>query len=108
MLYNKDGFSAGLVGKSTGKLYGTYSNDNYAKAATVFDFNLGYTRTFAGRDFIRSVGFDFNVINAADKSYLGAVSTNDQGYVKSDAAATTMLYNIGAPRTFTFSVSLGF
>jgi hypothetical protein len=44
----------------------------------------------------------------ADKSYLGAVSTNDQGYVKSDPTGSTMLYNIGAPRTFTFSVNLGF
>ena len=108
LLYNRDGFSAGLVGKSTGKLYGSYSNDNYAKAYSVFDFNLGYTRTFPGRDFIRSIGFDLNVANVADKSYLGAVSTNDQGYVKSDATGTTMLYNIGAPRTVSFSVSLGF
>ena len=108
VLYKKNGISSGLVGKSTGKLYGTYSNDNFAKAYTVFDFNLGYNRTFSGREFIRSVGFDFNVINLADKSYLGAVSTNDQGYVKSDPTGSTMLYNIGAPRTFTFSVNLGF
>lgn len=108
LLYNKDGLTAGLVGKSTGKLYGTYSNDNFAKAFTVFDFSVGYTRNFAGRDFIRSLGFEFNVINLADKNYLGAVSVNDQGYVKSDATGTTMLYNIGAPRTFTVSVSLGF
>lgn len=108
VLYNKGGLTAGLVGKSTGKLYGTYSNDNFAKAYTVFDLNLGYTRTFPGRDFIRSVGFDFNVVNLADESYLGAVSTNDQGYVKSDPTGTTMLYNIGAPRTFVFSVTLGF
>jgi len=108
LLYNKDGLSAGLVGKSTGKLYGTYSNDNFAKAYTVFDFNLGYTRAFPGRDFVRSIGFELNVMNLADKSYLGAVSTNDQGYVKSDAGGTTMLYNIGAPRTITFSVSFGF
>lgn len=108
VLYNKGGLTAGLVGKSTGKLYGTYSNDNFAKAYTVFDLNLGYTRTFPGRDLIRSVGFDFNVVNLADESYLGAVSTNDQGYVKSDPTGTTMLYNIGAPRTFVFSVTLGF
>ena len=108
VLYKKNGISSGLVGKSTGKLYGTYNNDNFAKAYTVFDFNLGYNRTFSGREFIRSVGFDFNVINIADQSYLGAVSTNDQGYVKSDPTGSTMLYNIGAPRTFTFSVNLGF
>jgi len=47
-------------------------------------------------------------VNLADESYLGAVSTNDQGYVRSDPTGTTMLYNIGAPRTFVFSVSLGF
>lgn len=108
VLYNKSGLTAGIVGKTTGKLYGTFSNDNFAKAYTVFDFNLGYTRTFSGRDFIRSIGFDFNVVNLADESYLGAVSTNDQGYVRSDPTGTTMLYNIGAPRTFVFSVSLGF
>lgn len=108
LLYNREGFTAGLVGKTTGKLYGTYSNDNFTEGYTVLDFNLGYTRVFSSRDFVRSVGFELNVINAADKKYLGAVSTNDQGYVRSDAAGTTMLYNIGAPRTFAFSVSLGF
>lgn len=108
VLYNKDGFSAGLVGKSTGKLYGTYSNDNFAKAYTVFDLNVGYTRSFGARDMIRSVGFELGVLNLADKDYLGAVSINDQGYVKNDPNGTTMLYNIGAPRTIAFSVSLGF
>ena len=48
------------------------------------------------------------ILLSLDKSYLGAVSINDQGYVKSDLTGTTMLYNIGAPRTFTFSVGLGF
>jgi len=108
VLYKKNGISSGLVGKSTGKLYGTYNNDNATKAYTVFDFNFGYNRTFTSREFIRSIGFDFNVINLFDKSYLGAVSTNDQGYVKSDPTGSTMLYNIGAPRTLTISVNLGF
>ena len=75
---------------------------------TVYDLNLGYTRTFSGRDFIRSLGFELNVMNLLDRNYLGGISINDQGYVKSDPAGTTMLYNIGAPRTVAFSVSLGF
>jgi iron complex outermembrane receptor protein len=108
VLYNKNGLSAGLVGKTTGKLYGTYSNDNFAKAFTIVDFSFDYTRRFASGDFIRSATFGLNVSNVLDKSYLGAVSINDQGYVKSDATGSTMLYNIGAPRTFTFSVGLGF
>jgi hypothetical protein len=47
-------------------------------------------------------------MNLMDRSYLGGISINDQGYVKSDAAGSTMLYNIGAPRTLAFSVTLGF
>jgi outer membrane receptor for monomeric catechols len=75
---------------------------------TVYDLNLGYTRTFSGREFIRSLGFELNVMNLLDRNYLGGISINDQGYVKNDAAGTTMLYNIGAPRTVAFSVTLGF
>jgi hypothetical protein len=47
-------------------------------------------------------------MNLLDRNYLGGISINDQGYVKNDAAGTTMLYNIGAPRTVAFSVTLGF
>jgi iron complex outermembrane receptor protein len=108
LLYGRDGLSAGLIGKTTGKLYGTYNNDNYAKAYTTVDFSFDYTRRFRGGDFIRSVTFGLNVANVLDKSYLGAVSIYDQGYVKSDPTGTTMLYNIGAPRTLTFTVGLGF
>ena len=108
LLYNHSGLAASLVGKTTGKLYGTYSNDNYAEAFTTVDFSFDYTRRFPGHNFIRSVSFGLNVANVLDQSYLGAVSINDQGYVKSDLTGTTMLYNIGAPRTFTFSVGLGF
>jgi iron complex outermembrane receptor protein len=107
MLYRQNGLAAGLIGKTTDKSYGTYSNDNAAPAFTVVDFSFDYTRRFSG-DFIRSITFGLNVANVLDKSYLGAVSVNDQGYVKSDPTGTTMLYNIGAPRTFTFTVGLGF
>ncbi len=108
LLYAKDGLSCGLVGKHTGKIYGTYANDGFIPSATVYDLNLGYTRTFPGKDFVKSLSFELNVLNALDRSYLGGISINDQGYVKSDAAGTTMLYNIGAPRTISFSVSVGF
>lgn len=108
LLYGKDGLSVGLVGKNTGKVYGTYSNDGFIPGATVYDLNLGYTRSFAGREFVKSIGFELNVMNLADRSYLSGISINDQGYVKSDAAGSTMLYNIGAPRTISFSVSVGF
>ena len=96
------------MGKHTGKIYGTYANDGFIPSATVYDLNLGYTRTFPGKDFVKSLSFELNVLNALDRSYLGGISINDQGYVKSDAAGTTMLYNIGAPRTISFSVSVGF
>ena len=108
LVYGKGGFSFGLVGKNTGRIYGTYSNDGSIPAVTVYDLNLGYTRSFPGRDFVKSIGFELNVLNLLDRSYLGGISINDQGYVKSDAAGTTMLYNIGAPRTVAFSVSVGF
>ena len=108
LLYSKGGFSGGMVGKSTGRIYGTYSNDGSIPAVTVYDLNLGYTRSFPGREFVRSIGFEVNVMNLLDRSYLGGISINDQGYVKSDVAGTTMLYNIGAPRTVAFSVSVGF
>ncbi|MEN9634635.1 MAG: hypothetical protein RL077_3039 [Verrucomicrobiota bacterium] len=108
LLYNHRGLSAGLMGKTTGKLYGSYSNDSFAKGATTADFNFEYTRRFAGSDFIRSLTFGLNIANVLDKTYLGAVSINDQGYVKSDAKGTTMLYNIGAPRTLAVSIAIGF
>jgi outer membrane receptor protein involved in Fe transport len=108
LVYSKGGLSFGLVGKNTGRIYGTYSNDGSIPAVTVYDLNLGYTRTFSGREFIRSLGFELNVMNLLDRNYLGGISINDQGYVKNDAAGTTMLYNIGAPRTVAFSVTLGF
>ncbi|NBP25522.1 MAG: TonB-dependent receptor [Proteobacteria bacterium] len=108
LLYGRDGLSFGLVGKNTGRIYGTYSNDGFIPAYTVYDLNLGYARTFSGKDFVKSVGFELNVMNILDRSYLGGISINDQGYVKTDAAGSTMLYNIGAPRTVSFSVSVGF
>jgi iron complex outermembrane receptor protein len=108
LVYAKGGLSFGLLGKNTGRIYSTYANDGSIPAVTVYDLNLGYTRTFSGRDFIRSLGFELNVMNLLDRNYLGGISINDQGYVKSDPNGTTMLYNIGAPRTIAFSVSLGF
>lgn len=108
LVYSKGGLSFGVVGKNTGRIYGTYSNDGSIPSYTVWDLNLGYNRVFGGRDFVKSLGFEFNVLNALDRSYLSGISINDQGYVKSDASGTTMLYNIGAPRTITFSVQIGF
>lgn len=106
--YAKYGFNGALMAKSVGVRYGTYSNDNSAPAYTVLDLNLGYTRAFSGNQFFKSVTVAVAVENLLDKNYLGAVSTNDQGYVKNDPTGTTMLWNIGAPRTVTFTVGLDF
>jgi|GEM_PF-741914 iron complex outermembrane receptor protein len=108
LLYNHYGFSSSLIGKTTGIRYGTYSNDNSAPSYTVFDFDLGYKRNFEQLGFFKSVSFDLAVANLLDKNYLSNVSINDQGYVASDPTGTTMLYNIGAPRTITFTVKFGF
>jgi iron complex outermembrane receptor protein len=107
-LYSRGGFSTSLIGKTTGERYSTYSNDNSAPDYTVYDFDLGYRRNFEQAGFFKSVSFDLAVNNLLDTSYLSNVSINDQGYVGSDASGSTMLYNIGAPRTITFTVKLGF
>ncbi len=108
LLYNRGGIEAGLLGKYTGKRYGTYSNDNSADAYNVLDLNLGYTRTFGDQGFIKSLRIGLSITNLLDKNYLSSVSVNDQGYVKNDPAGDTMLWNIGAPRTYAFTVGLGF
>jgi iron complex outermembrane receptor protein len=108
LLYNAHGFDAGFIGKTTGKRYGTYDNDNAVGSVTVFDFNLGYTRRFTDANFIKSLTLGINVTNVFDKNYLSSVSIYDQGYVKSDPTGSTMLWNIGAPRTITFTLGLGF
>jgi len=102
------GNTASFVGKTTGKRYGTYDNDNAVGNVTVFDFNLGYTRHFAEANFVKSLTLGVNITNVFDKNYLSSVSINDQGYVKSDPTGSTMLWNIGAPRTVTFTLGLGF
>ena len=106
--YAKYGFTGALMAKSVGVRYGTYSNDNSAPAYTVLDLNLGYTRGFQGNQFFKSMTVAVAVENLLDKNYLGAVSTNDQGYVKNDPTGSTMLWNIGAPRTVSFTVGLDF
>jgi len=108
LLYGRSGFEAGAIAKYTSKRYGTYSNDNSAAAYTVLDLNAGYTRVFHRGDFIRSLRFGITVANVLDKNYLSNVSINDQGYVKNDATGSTMMWNIGAPRTFMFTAGIGF
>jgi iron complex outermembrane receptor protein len=106
--YDRNGFSSGLMAKSVSSRFGTYSNDNEAPGYTTVDLTVGYRRQLDQRQFFKSFSVGLGIVNLLDKDYLGAVSTNDQGYVKNDPTGTIMLWNIGAPRTITFSVGLEF
>jgi iron complex outermembrane receptor protein len=106
--YEHSGFSGGLMAKSVSQRYGTFSNDNSAPGYTVLDLTVNYSRDLSRGDFFKRVNVGMSIENLLDKDYLGAVSTNDQGYVKNDPTGTIMLWNIGAPRTITFTVGLDF
>jgi iron complex outermembrane receptor protein len=105
LAYRQGGFDAGLAGKYTSKRYGTFSNDEYAGAYTLFDGYVGYTRDFAGNAFIKSLTLSLNVTNLLDKSYLANTSINDLG---STPKTGPSLYLIGPPRALSFTVALGF
>jgi iron complex outermembrane receptor protein len=90
----------GLQGKFVDERFATDVNDEAAPSYTVFDADLRYSFPMFGREsFVQ-----LNVINLADKEYLGSVATSRF----STTPSTLPLYAVGAPRTFQLTMQTSF
>jgi iron complex outermembrane receptor protein len=100
------GLTLGLQGKYVGERWATDVNDQSAPSYNVFDADARYDfRVFGMDSFVQ-----LNVINIADKDYLGSIATSRY------SADTTQLYGrlgaplyaVGAPRTVQVTLRTSF
>jgi iron complex outermembrane receptor protein len=90
----------GVQGKFVDERFSTDVNDQAAPSYTVFDADLRYSFSM----FDRESFVQLNVINLADKEYLGSVATSRF----STTPSTLPLYAVGAPRTFQLTMHTSF
>jgi iron complex outermembrane recepter protein len=102
--YRIGDFSLGLQGKYVDDRFSTDVNDEFAPSYTVFDADARYDFEAFGRESYVQV----NVINLADKQYLGSVATSRFSATDPAFGPTNPLYAIGAPRTFQLTVRTTF
>ncbi|MBB6092968.1 iron complex outermembrane receptor protein [Povalibacter uvarum] len=104
--YKIGGATLGLQGKYVAERYATDINDESAPSYTVFDADARYDfEMFGMSSFIQ-----LNVINVADKDYLGSVATSRFASATSPFGSVTQppLYSVGSPRTFQVTVNASF
>jgi iron complex outermembrane receptor protein len=103
--YKIAGVTLGLQGKHVDERFSTDVNDQAAPSYTVFDADADYGLK-AGR---WTLDFQLNVINLADRQYLGSVATSRFSADPTKPYGTAApLYAVGAPRTVQFSVSASY
>ena len=90
----------GVQGKYVDDRWATDVNDEAAPAYTVVDADVRYDfKAFGMESFLQ-----VNVINVADRDYLGSIATSRFF----SGPGSLPLYSIGAPRTFQFTFQTGF
>lgn len=103
--YNDGNYRAGISGKYVGSYYGAAKhnftanggevwNSDEIKARTIYNAYLGYAKDLGAGSLFQSVDLAFVINNLTDKSYITGGSEG--------------AYLIGASRTASFNISLGF
>ncbi|MEI9851984.1 MAG: TonB-dependent receptor [Sphingomonas sp.] len=90
----KDGFSASLLGKYTGRRYYTFTNDQSFPSVTTFDLGFGYD--FGGFGLLKGAKVSLNVTNLTDKRY--ASNFDSSVFAPDDATGTILVFHSSAPR----------
>ncbi|HPT55180.1 MAG TPA: TonB-dependent receptor [Casimicrobium sp.] len=106
--YSNGPFYARIKAKKTGRQYATIMNDEEVPSYTTADFAAGYT--FADMNFIKSPKLKLNVSNIGNTKYRTPSSgsvVNAQA-VGTIASSGTVFYYLGAPRSFSVSLSADF
>lgn len=105
--YKISGLTLGVQGKYVDKRFSTDVNDQFAPSYTVFDADARYAFHMFGVDSFAQL----NVINIADRNYLGSIPTTrfsvTPGLPSTNATAPP-LYAVGAPRTIQLTLSASF
>lgn len=110
--YSNGPFYARIKAKKTGRQYATIMNDEEVPSYTTADFAAGYT--FADMNFIKSPKLKFNVSNIGNTKYR---TPSSGSVVNAKIVATaggpvdpsgTVFYYLGAPRSFSVSLSADF
>ncbi|OWY26635.1 TonB-dependent receptor [Herbaspirillum robiniae] len=109
--YQRDGWYVFGQAKYTGRRYTTLVNDDNLGGYTVF--NAGAGATFPSTSWLKSPTIRLNVFNLFDKQYLnlssssGSQFTYNANTIGNSAGSAPSLY-IGAPRTFTVTLTADF
>ena len=106
--YSNGPFYARVKAKKTGRQYATIMNDEEVPSYITADFAAGYT--FADAAFMKNPKLKFNVHNVGNTKYRTPSSgsvVNAQA-VGTIAASGTVFYYLGAPRSFSVSLSADF
>ena len=106
--YSNGPFYARIKAKKTGRQYATIMNDEEVPSYTTADFAAGYT--FADMNFIKSPKLKLNVSNIGNTKYR---TPSSGSVVNAQAVGTipssgTVFYYLGAPRSFSVSLSADF
>jgi len=100
----RDGFSASLQGKYTGRRYYTYTNDQSFAGYTTLDLGLGYD--FGPLGVLKHAKLSLNVTNLTDKRY--ASNFDNSVFAPNDPAGTILVLHSSAPRQFFGTISAAF
>jgi iron complex outermembrane receptor protein len=100
----KDGFSASLQGKYTGRRYYTYTNDQSFGGYATFDLGLGYDLGSLGA--LKGAKLSLNVTNLTDKRY--ASNFDNSVFAPDDAAGTILVFHSSAPRQVFATLGVNF
>lgn len=102
--YKVAGFTLGLQGKYVDERFATDVNDQIAPSYTVFDGDARYAFSLWGTEsFVQ-----FNVINIADRKYLGSIPTTRFSSDTTKPYGAAPLYAVGAPRAYQLTLSTSF
>jgi iron complex outermembrane receptor protein len=101
---NRDGFSASLQGKYTGRRYYTYTNDQSFPGVTTLDLGVGYD--FGDFGFVKGAKVRLNVTNLTNKRY--AANFDNSVFAPDDAAGTILVFHSSAPRQVFGTIGFGF
>ncbi len=106
--YSNGPIYARIKAKKTGRQFATIMNDEEVPSYTTIDFAAGYT--FADATFIKSPKLKFNVSNVSNTKYRtpSSGSVVNAQPVGATAASGTVFYYLGAPRSFSVSLSADF
>ena len=100
----KDGFSASLQGKYTGRRYYTYTNDQSFAGYFTMDLGLGYD--FGDVSVLKGLKLSLNVTNLTNKRY--ASNFDNSVFAPDDKTGTILVFHSSAPRQVFGTIGVSF